>query len=320
MRCLVTQPIHADGLALLRANGIEPVMAPSADIATLVRLVPGVSAVITRDAGFSAEAFAASDQLKIVVIHGTGHDAVDKAAATNRGVLVANTPGVNAQSVAEHALGLLLSLARGIPAADKAEREGVKGFRESRSFAELHGKTALIVGWGAIGRRLGRMLDISFGMRVLVYSPNAPEVDGYSRCATLESGLAEADVVSLHSPMREDTRHMMNAARFAAMKPGALLVNTARAGLVDETALTAALRSGHLGGAGLDVYSPNAPTGPLADCGNVIFTQHLGATTEDALSRVARCAAEHVITALNGQIPETALNADALVAAQKAIQ
>lgn len=320
MKCLITQPIHADGLIILQDAGIEPILAPNADAGTLARLVPGCSAVISRDAGFPAVAFAAADRLQIVVVHGTGHDAVDKAAAAAHGILVANTPGVNARSVAEHALGLLLALARGIAPADRAERTGTSGFRESRSFNELEGKTALIIGWGATGSRLGNMLDVGFGMRVLVHSPNARDLGGYTRCTSLEAGLAQADVVSLHSPLRADTLQMMNAARLAAMKPGALLINTARAGLLDETALTAALQSQHLGGAGLDVYSPAAPQSPLADCSNVLFTPHLGATTEEALSRVARCAAGHVLTALSGRIPDTALNATVLAATQRARQ
>lgn len=309
MKCLVTQPIHSDGLDVLRGAAIEPVLAPASDHDTLTRLAKGVSAVITRDAGFPREAFAAADQLRVVVVHGAGHDAVDKDAAQTEGVLIVNTPGINARSVAEHALGLLLSLMRGIPAADTAERNGTGGFRESRQFTELHGKTALIVGWGAVGRRFGRLLHAGFDMRVIVHSPNAPDVEGYQRCKTLEAGLAEADVVSLHSPLRPDTQGLMNADRFAAMKQGALLVNTARAGLVKEEDLAAALASGHLAGAGLDVYTPGAPQGPLGNFASVVFTPHLGASTEEALSRVARCAAEHVITALSGRIPQSALNA-----------
>ena len=318
MKCLITQPIHPDGLALLRASAIEPVLAPSTDTATLSRLIVGCEAVITRDAGVSAEVFAASDVLRVVVIHGTGHDAVDKPAAAARGVVIANTPGVNAQSVAEHALGLLLALARGIAAADQAERAGLTGFRESRQFSELHGKTALIVGWGAIGSRFGRMLGTAFGMRVLVYSPRATDLGGFTRCETLIEGLAEADVVSLHTPMRPETRHLMNVESFAATKRGALLINIARAGLVDEVALAEALTSGQLAGAGLDVYSATAPQGPLAACPNVLFTPHLGASTQDALSRVALAAAAHVVTALAGGLPQTALNIADLAQIQKA--
>lgn len=310
MKCLVVQPIHRDGIALLRAEGIEPVFAPDTRPETLARAVAGCDAVITRDAGFSAQAFAGADRLRVVVVHGTGHDAVDKAAASARGILVANTPGANARSVAEHALALTLALARGLTGADRWERDGTPGFRESRRFAELEGKTALIVGWGAIGSRFGRMLDAALDMRVLVYSPSATETGGYARVDRIEDGLAQADLISLHTSMRPETRHLMNAARFAATKPGALLVNLARAGIVDEAALDAALQSGQIAGAGLDVYTPGAAQGPLARHPNVIFTPHLGATTEEALSRVARGAAEHVVTALRGGLPDTALNPD----------
>ncbi|RYH06085.1 NAD(P)-dependent oxidoreductase [Tropicimonas sp. IMCC6043] len=308
MKCLIVQPMHKDGFALLSSKEVEPVLCPKPDLETMVRMIPGCDAVITRDAGFPAAAFAAADRLRIVVVHGTGHDAVDKEAAAERGVLVANTPRANARSVAELTLGLALALARGIPAADRAERSGRPNFRESTSFHELDGKTVLVVGWGAIGGRFGRMAESAFNMNVLVHSPNAPDLNGFERVASLEAGLAEADLVTLHTPMRPETRHMMNAERFAAMKPGAFLINVARAGLVDETALLGALESGHLGGAALDVYSPEAPTGPLARFANVIFTPHLGATTEEALSRVALGAAGHVLTALAGKLPETTLN------------
>lgn len=314
MKCLIVQPIHAAGLDRLREAGVEPVLCPASDMGTVAGLIAGCDAVITRDAGLSAAAIAAADRLRVVVVHGTGHDAVDKVAAAARGVLVCNTPGANARSVAELAFGLAVAAARGVTGGDRAERAGRPGFRESARFMELSGKTALIVGWGAIGRDLGRMLEAAFGMRILVHSPSAPDTGGYERVASLEAGLAEADVVSLHTPMRPATHHMMNAARFAAMKPGAILVNTARAGLVDEAALLDALASGHLAAAGLDVYSHDAPTGPLADQA-VIFTPHLGATTEEALVRVATGAAGHVLHALGGGMPATALNAAELARA-----
>ncbi|MDB6454217.1 NAD(P)-dependent oxidoreductase [Falsirhodobacter sp. 20TX0035] len=310
MKCLIVQPIHADGLALLRAHGIEPVVSPASDMNTVAQLAGPCDAVITRNAGFSAAAIAAAPSLKVISVHGTGHNAVDKTAASARGIPVCNVPGANARSVAELALGLALAVARGIAAGDAAERSGRSGFRESATFTELQGRTALIVGWGAIGRELGRMLDVAFGMRVLVHSPHATDVGRYVRVG-LEEGLAEADLVSLHTPMRPESRHMMNAARFAHMKPGAILVNTAREGLVDEAALAAALTTGQLAGAGLDVYEHDAPTGPLGDL-PVVFTPHLGATTEAALIRVAERAATHVIEALSGRRPATTVNADLL--------
>lgn len=310
MNCLIVQPIHEAGLAALREAGITPVLCPAHDMATVARHMRGIDAVITRDAGLDAAAFAAADRLKVVVVHGTGHDPVDKAAATCRGVIVGNTPGANACSVAELAVGLVLAVARRIPAADRAMRECRTGFRESVPFSEIRGRTALIVGWGAIGRETGRMLAQAFDVRVLVHSPRAPRIEGAEPVASLHEGLARADIVSLHTPLREETRHMIDACAFAAMRPGAILINMARAGLVDETALLEAVASGHLGGAGLDVCSLGAPIGPLAQYSNIVFTPHLGGTTEEALRRVALEAVRHVTTALAGRMPDTALNPD----------
>lgn len=315
MKCLIVQPIHEAGLSLLTDNGVEPVFCPAPDMETVARLVAGCEAAITRDAGFSGAAMLSGDRLRVVVIHGTGHDAVDKAAADARGILVCNTPGANARSVSELALGLALAAARRIPEADRAERNGLPGFRERERFVELSGKTALIVGWGATGRGLGTMLTAALGMRVVVHSPRAADLDGVERCATLHEGLAQADLVSLHTPLRPETHNLIDARALAVVKRGAILVNTARAGLVDETALATALEAGCVSAAGLDVYSHGAPTGPLGRCGRVIFTPHLGGTTGEALERVALGAARNVLEALSGRRPATALNRGAEVPA-----
>ena len=318
MRCLIVQPVHADGLALLRAGGVEPVPCPAPTTADVARLLPGCAAAITRDAGFPAEWFAAADGLKVLAVHGAGHDAVDKAAATRAGVLVCNAPGHNARSVSELALGLALAAARLVPAADRDERAGRAGFRERESFSELSGKTALVVGWGASGAGLGRMLAAALDMRVLVYSPRAADAGGFERVATLGDGLRRADLVSLHTPLRDETRGLIGAEALSAIKPGAILVNTARAGLVDEAALALAVADGRVAAAGLDTYSHGAPRGPLAATDRVIFTPHLGGATAEALRRMARASADNVLRALAGAVPDTALNADALRRAGRA--
>ena len=308
MRCLIVQPVHDDGLALLQEAGIEPVVCPDTSVATITGLLPGCVAAITRDFGFSADCFAAAAGLKVLVVHGAGHDAVDKVAASRAGVLVCNAPGHNARSVSELALGLILAAARLISAADRDVRAGRPGFRERHTFTELSGKTALVVGWGATGAGLGRMLA-ALDMRVLVYSPRASDTGGFARVAALEDGLEQADVVSLHTPLREETRGLIGAAALARVKRGAILVNTARAGLVDEAALAEALAEGSIGAAGLDVYSPEAPCGPLGASDHVIFTPHLGGATGEALKRMAVASATTVLEALAGQTPTTALNA-----------
>lgn len=312
MKCLIIQPIHEAGLRRLRDAGIVPILCPNADIETVIEMIPGCAAAITRDAGLQARAIAAADALRILVVHGTGHDPVDKQAATKAGIVVANTPGTNARSVAELALGLAVAVARRIPAADHALRQGLARFRESAAFTELSGRTALIVGWGATGRVLGAMLHQGLGMTVTAYSPRPPSESWASHATDLHGALASADLVSLHAPLLPQTQNLIDAAAFAAMKQDAILVNVARAGLVDEPALLDALTNRKLGGAGLDVHSAQAPHGPLAAFGNLVFTPHVGGSTEAALARTAEAAAAHVITALSGHIPDTAINPEAL--------
>lgn len=308
MKCLVVQPVHADGLQLLRQAGVEPVLCPRPDMATVADMIAGCEAVITRDAGLSAAAIQASTNLRVIVVHGAGHDAVDKEAASQKGILVCNTPGANARSVSELALALALAAARRIPAADRSERAGAHGFRERETFCELSGKTALIIGWGATGAGLGQMLKAALDMRVLVFSPRVSELNGFERVTSLEAGLSQADVVSLHTPLRPETRHLIGEKALSWIKHGVILVNTARAGLVDEEALAAAIDAGRVSAAGLDVYSHDAPLGPLAATGRVIFTPHLGGATDEALRRVAVGSARNVLTALSGERPATALN------------
>lgn len=307
-KCLIVQPIHAAGLDRLLAHGITPVLCPDADMETVARHVPDCVAAITRDAGFDARAFDAADRLRVLVVHGAGHDPVDKAAAASAGVLIANTPGTNAQSVAELAVGLALAVARRIPAADRSQRAGQLGFRERAAFTELSGGTALVIGWGATGRRTGAILHHGFGMRVLSHSPRPPEESWASHAPDLHGALARVELVSLHAPLSPATQSLMDRAAFAAMKPGAILVNLGRADLIDEAALQAALAAGHLGGAGLDLSTAAGPRGPLADFDTVVFTPHLGGTTTAALARTAEAAAGHVITALAGEMPATAIN------------
>ncbi|MFT4011857.1 MAG: NAD(P)-dependent oxidoreductase [Paracoccus sp. (in: a-proteobacteria)] len=308
VKCLIVQPVHEDGLAMLRNAGVDPVICPDSSQGTVSSMIVDCNAVITRDHGLSAASIRAGKALKVVVVHGAGHDAVDKKAATEQGVLVCNTPGANARSVAELALGLALAAARKLPVADRAVRTGKTGFREGNSTVELWGKTALIVGFGNIGRKLAQCLRSAFDMRVLVHSPHAVDLGDYERADSLTQGLAAADLISLHTPLRPETRAMIGTEALAHCRRGAILVNTARAGLVDEAALATALTCGQLSAAALDVYSPEAPFGPLGRLDQVIFTPHLGGATEEALSRVAKGAAANVLEALAGTRPATAVN------------
>ena len=306
-KCLIVQPIHQIGIEILRGAGITPILCPDPSPETVLRMISGCFAVITRDAGLNAEAIAASGTLRVIAVHGTGHDTVDKPAAMATGTIICTTPGANARSVAELTLGLSLALARRIPAADRAARDGAAGYRERECFIELKGKTALIVGWGHIGRLVGAMFSSCLGMKILAFSPRVADIRGADKVHDLYTGLAKAHLVSLHTPLQPKTDSMINSEAFAAMRPGVLLVNTARAGLINEAALAHALEHGVVAGAALDLFSPEAPAGPLGHDPRVILTPHLGGTTEEALARTAEAAAKNVISVLNGTKPDTAL-------------
>jgi len=308
MKCLIIQPIHNDGIRLLNENAIETELCPTADMNEVAERIAGFDAVITRNAGLSRQAIMAADQLKLIAVHGTGYDCVDIESANIKGIYVCNIPGINARSVCELALGLMLALARHIPDANRCVREGQTDFREREHFFELAGKTVLIIGWGTIGRALGAMLKTAFNMRVLVYSPNVEHVAGFERVATLAEGLKQADIISLHTPLRPQTQNLLNKDTLAHIKPGALLVNTARAGLIDENALADAIEEKRLFAAALDVYSPDAPRGRLASTRRVIFTPHLGGTTDKALQRSAVAVAGLVLQLKDGCIPDNLVN------------
>lgn len=241
------------------------------------------------------EAFleAAGPQLQIVANFAVGYDNVDLAAAARRGVKVSNTPDVLTQAVAEHTLALLLAVARRIVEGDRIVREG--RFRTwGPSFllgTELYGKTLAVVGPGRIGETVARIAEGGFGMRV----------ERVGLGDDLLTALARADVVLLHVPLDEKTRHLIGPEELRAMKETAILVNTSRGPVVDEAALVEALRAGEIAGAGLDVYErePELAEG-LAGLPNVVLAPHTASATLEARSAMSRLAAENVIAALEG--------------------
>ncbi|MBE7245556.1 MAG: hydroxyacid dehydrogenase [Actinomycetospora chiangmaiensis] len=311
--CLIVQPIHAAGLDRLRAAGLEPRPARGTDAETLARDVEGCVAVITRNTGFPAEAIAAAADLRVIGVHGTGTDHVAKAAATGAGIVVVNTPGANAVSVAEQTLALIFALAKALPGADRSVRQGDDSFKFTTRLVELAGLTLGLVGFGAIGQSTAR-LGAALGLRVLAYGPSRPETEfatvGALRATSVEAVLAEADIVSLHLPLTASTRGLIGREQLARMKRGAFLINTSRGGLIDEAALVEALEAGTIAGAGLDVTAQEPlPVGhPLARQERVILTPHVGGSTEAALIRTAETAAARVIDVLAGRHPGGLVN------------
>jgi len=314
--CLVVQPIHPSGIAKLEAAGIEVRRASASDMATAAREIVGCDAVITRNAGLDTAAITAGTRLRVIANHGVGTNKLDIALATRLAIPIVFTPFANARSVAEHAVMLMLAVGKRLKASDDAVREGDWGYRYRPGLQELHGKTLGIVGFGTIGRLTAEIAGKGFGMRILVHSPSAaPELVasyGAEACASLEELLAASDVVSLHRPSRPDTRHLINARTLAAMRPTAVLVNTARADLIDTAALADALRQGRIAGAGIDVFDQEpVPAGsPLAGLSNVVLTPHTAGSTDEALQQTADQCAIQVIDVLAGRRPPHLVNGE----------
>jgi len=307
--CFVVQPIHQAGIDALEAAGIAVRRATAQDMETVAREIGNADAVITRDAGLNAAAMDAAPGLKLISNHGIGTNKIDVAHATALNIPISFTPTANVISVAEHALMLMLACAKRTVEADAATRKGDFRFKFSGGMIELSGKVLGIAGLGTIGRHLARMAKGAFGMRVVVWSPSADPAqvaEVGERVESLDELLAVADVLSLHRPARPDTRHMINARTLAAMKPGAILINTARGALIDEAALAEALKANRIRAAGLDVFDPepvDPATSPLVGLPNIVLAPHVAGSTEDALKATALACAEHVIAALKGKKP-----------------
>jgi D-3-phosphoglycerate dehydrogenase len=250
-----------------------------------------------------------ADSLRVISRYGSGVDTVDLAAATERGIIVTTAPGANTLSVVELAIGLLFALARSLPQVAGAAREGK--WRRAPGW-ELNGKTLGLIGYGAIGREVAARAA-ALGMTTLAFDPYfRGEMTG-ARNVDLPTLLAEAHVVTLHCPLTPDTQNIINAPNIALMRDGAYLVNTARGGLVDETALYDALANGKLGGAAMDVFRQDPPTdSPLLMLDNFIATPHIGATTREAVERTAMLSAQNLVAVLRGEPCPYIVNPQAL--------
>ncbi|MDM0109514.1 hydroxyacid dehydrogenase [Variovorax sp. J22R24] len=263
-----------------------------------------VDAVISRTVRLSAQAIAACPTLKVISKHGVGVSNIDVDAATARGIPVYVTPGANAQSVAEMTLGLMFAAARRIGWMDAELHAG--RWSRAQDGVELHGKTLGLVGFGQIGQRVA-MVCLALGMDVVAFDPalagGKSPVERVRLLPSLDAMLPLVDVLSLHVPLNKHTRDMLRAEQFAAMRRGAILVNTARGEVVDEPALIAALQSGQLHAAGLDTMAtePLPPDSPLAALPNVVLTPHVGGSTPAALAGMASGAARNVLGWLQGQ-------------------
>jgi D-3-phosphoglycerate dehydrogenase len=247
---------------------------------------------------FTARVFAACPRLRLLSVWGTGTDHIDLASAAQHGVTVTNTPGVSARSIAEHALALLFAVARRIPEMDAATRLGT--WPRGRG-VELFGKTCGVIGYGAIGRQFAR-LAAALGMRVVVWTMH-PARYADVEFVELDELYRTSDVVSLHLRLSPQTESFVSAAQFGLMKPGAILINTARGAIVHEEALIEALATGGIAGAGLDVFvaEPLPPHHPLTGLGNVVLTPHCAGITPEALEAGLRMAVDNIWNFFEGR-------------------
>jgi D-3-phosphoglycerate dehydrogenase len=280
----------------------------------LLAALPEADALLVRSATtVDAEVLAAAPKLKIVARAGVGLDNVDVDAATARGVLVVNAPTSNIHSAAEHALALLLAAAREIPAADASLRARTWK-RSSFSGTEIYGKTAGVVGLGRIGQLVAQRLA-AFGSHVVAYDPYVSPARAAQlgiELLALDELLGRADFISVHLPKTPETAGLIGEEALAITKPGVIIVNAARGGLIDEDALAEAVRSGHVRAAGIDVFAKEPTTeSPLFDLPQVIVTPHLGASTAEAQDRAGTDVAESVKLALAGEFVPDAVNVGA---------
>jgi len=312
-RVLLTDPIDPSGAALL-ARAIELVEAPDADPATLRRLAKDCDAAIVRSR-LPDDIFEAAPRLRAVTIHGTGGDLVPLESASARGVLVANLPGENAQSVAEYCVMAILMLARNITAITSAIRGDAWDAARAHG-AEVHeiaGLTCGIVGVGAIGTRLAGILHRGFGMRVLGTQRRLNRMPPEAVPVTLDRLVSESDFIVVTVPLTADTHHLFDAERLARVKPDAWLINVGRGAVIDEQALIEALRERRMRGAMLDVFEHYrlAPGHALFALDNAVLTPHLAGITRESRMRMGSAAAGLTLAMLSGERPATLINPEA---------
>ena len=295
----------------LRDAGLEPRLAPKLGARTPAELkgllVGSVGAIVSTDP-FDADVLGGSPDLRVVARVGVGTDSIDLAAATERGVVVTVTPGANEATVAEHTIALMLSLVRRICEQDAAARRGEWNRTGPHLPGSLRGSTVGLVGLGRIGRQVAKRLR-GFDVRILATDPSVRSADPGVELVALPALLAASDVVSLHAPLGPATAGLIGRDEIRAMRPGAMLVNTARGGMIEEPALLEALQDGHLGGAALDVFADEPPAGNgLLGLPNVVATAHVAGLSERSVDEMTHRATASVVDVVAGRRPADVAN------------
>ncbi len=310
MKVLVIGHIHQDGINLLRARSDVTIETTEAHKESdLVKLVPDTDAILVRSALITSAIIEAAPLLKVVSRHGVGFNSVDVQALTARRIPLTIAVGGNAVSVAEHTLYLILALAKQGQCYDTAVRQGDFSFRNAPIAREIETSKLLVIGFGRIGSQVAHRA-LAFGMAVHVYDPYVPDSvvqdQGAHIVRNLHEALPQMDVVSVHCPLNEETNNLISDHELRLMKPNALLINTARGGIVDETALHSALLQGEIAGAGIDVFvtEPTSPSLNLLELANVVVSPHCAGVTVESSARTARIAAQNALDGLDSTLDE----------------
>jgi len=316
-KVVVTEPIHREGLEILR-QGTDLIYLPELAGKSLSDFINEAHAIAVRVAKIDRELLEKAGNLMVIAKHGVGYDNIDIEAATRKKVVVINTPLDNAESVAEHNLGLMLSINKKIAVADRGIRLGKPKPREDLVGVELKDKTLGLIGMGHIGSTLAHQCRAAFNMKVIGYDPyvSKEKADrlGVAKVEKLDDVLRGADYIVICVPLTRETANLIGAGELSLMKPDAFLINSSRGGIVDEGALYDHLSKGGIAGAAMDVFLQEPPPSehPLFSLDNFIGTPHIAGVTREAMRRMAITVAEEILRVFRGQRPKFPVNPEVL--------
>jgi len=314
MKVLVSDSLAEEGVKRLQ-TGAEVDVITNLSPEELIEKIKDYDALVIRSGTkVTADVIKAADRLKVIGRAGVGIDNVDVEAATKKGIIVLNTPGGNTISAAEHTIAMMLALARNIPQANSALHKG-EWNRKKYTGVEFFNKTLGVVGLGRVGAEVAARMK-SFGMQILAYDPFVTEERAQQMgitLADLETVLRGGDFITVHTPLTNETRNLIDDDEFKIMKPGVRIVNCARGGIINEAALARAVAEGTVAGAAVDVFTKEPPTGnPMLEQEKIIVTPHLGASTAEAQVNVALAVADQILAIARGGLPTNAINMPAI--------
>lgn len=313
MKILIPQDITQAGKDYLNQHGYEFILGSGTDEATVMKEIVDCDGLLIRTSKVTKNIMAASQKLKVIGRHGVGIDNIDLDAATELGIQVTNSPNSNADSVAEHAVALMLACGHRIVPMNHYAKHGQWDMRDALKLNQVAGKTLGLIGFGRIGMAVAKKCALGLDMKVIAYSPSIkskPLPPYITPADSMEDLLQTADFVSLHLPASEKTRHSINKTSFALMKNSAFLINTARGEVVNEEDLYTALSTGQIQGAGVDVLETEPPqeNHPLFSLDNFLLSPHYGALSHDAFDAMGLHAAQGIHEVLSGQTPTWPVN------------